>query len=246
MKNLYNIKNELYIISNNEDINENSYIITQDSRLVKVSYLLSKDIQQGGNKVILTTNKLLIKDGVQPIEDYFLEWLVKNPSCESVEVIKELVQIDQSNPVTKGCTALVQMYKIIIPREEYGFQDSIENSLNIMSIASSMFGKPEEPKQEYQSDCICENICRGFINVKCKQLKKQETVEEAAENHHNTFTKDLSYAETRRESFIEGAKWKAERCYTELLEWLASKDYLSDNVDHIKKEFEEYKGKNHE
>jgi hypothetical protein len=44
---------------------------------------------------------------------------------------------------------------------------------------------------------------------------KEETLEDAAENHHNTFTKDLSYAETRRESFIEGAKWQQERMYSE-------------------------------
>ena len=40
---------------------------------------------------------------------------------------------------------------------------------------------------------------------------KQETIEEAAENHHVTFTRDLSYAETRKESFIEGAKWQQEQ-----------------------------------
>jgi len=37
-------------------------------------------------KIILTTDQELIKDGVQAIDDEFLEWFVKNPSCESVEV----------------------------------------------------------------------------------------------------------------------------------------------------------------
>ncbi len=36
-------------------------------------------------KIILTTDQDLIKDGVQAIDDEFLEWFVKNPSCESVE-----------------------------------------------------------------------------------------------------------------------------------------------------------------
>jgi hypothetical protein len=96
MKNLYNIKNELYIISINEDINENDYIITKDGRLVQVSYLLSKDVQNG-HKVILTTNNLLINDGVQPIEDYFLEWFVKNPSCEEVEVGYGWIRLTETN-----------------------------------------------------------------------------------------------------------------------------------------------------
>ncbi len=71
----------MYITSENEVINENDYIITQDGRLVEVSYLLSKDVQSG-HKVILTTNKLLIANGVQAIGDEFLEWFVKNSSCE--------------------------------------------------------------------------------------------------------------------------------------------------------------------
>ena len=40
-------------------------------------------------KIILTTDQDLIKDGVQAIDDEFLEWFVKNPSCEVVEVEKD-------------------------------------------------------------------------------------------------------------------------------------------------------------
>jgi hypothetical protein len=39
-------------------------------------------------KIILTTDQDLIKDGVQAIDDTFLEWYVKNPSCEYVEARK--------------------------------------------------------------------------------------------------------------------------------------------------------------
>lgn len=38
------------------------------------------------NEVILTTDQDLIKDGVQAIDDEFLDWFVKNPNCEFVEV----------------------------------------------------------------------------------------------------------------------------------------------------------------
>lgn len=84
MKNLYKIDNELYIISNTENVNKNCWIIT-DGKLVQVSYLLSDEVAKG-NKIILTTNKLLIKDGIQAIDDEFLEWFVNNSSCEYVEV----------------------------------------------------------------------------------------------------------------------------------------------------------------
>ena len=35
-------------------------------------------------KIILTTDQDLIKDGVQAIDNEFLEWFVKNPSCEKI------------------------------------------------------------------------------------------------------------------------------------------------------------------
>jgi hypothetical protein len=47
-------------------------------------------IQPLVKKIILTTDQYLIKEGVKPIDDDFLEWFVKNPSCDKVE-IKELL-----------------------------------------------------------------------------------------------------------------------------------------------------------
>lgn len=62
-------------------------------------------------KIILTTDQDLIKDGVQAIDDEFLEWFVNNPSCESVE-------IEESNLLNTSRTYLgVDKYKIIIPKE---------------------------------------------------------------------------------------------------------------------------------
>jgi hypothetical protein len=58
-------------------------------------------------KIILTTDPDLIKDGVQAIDDEFLEWFVKNPSCEFVET-DESKYFDGSHGE----------YLIIIPQEE--------------------------------------------------------------------------------------------------------------------------------
>jgi len=58
-------------------------------------------------KIILTTDQNLIKDGVQAIDDEFLEWFVKNPSCEEVKV---------EGHIYKGQDETE--YKIIIPKEE--------------------------------------------------------------------------------------------------------------------------------
>ena len=62
--------------------------------------------------VILTTDPELIADGVQAIDDEFLEWFVKNPSCEEVGVQKGF-----ADGTTWGYYNFID-YKIIIPQEE--------------------------------------------------------------------------------------------------------------------------------
>ena len=47
---------------------------------------LNLERRLGVAKIILTTDPDLIAEGVQPIDDEFLQWFVKNPSCEFVEV----------------------------------------------------------------------------------------------------------------------------------------------------------------
>ena len=59
-------------------------------------------------KIILTTDQDLINN-VQSIDDEFLEWFVKNPSCEEVEVMNVP---DFIYGTKHSC------YKIIIPKEE--------------------------------------------------------------------------------------------------------------------------------
>jgi hypothetical protein len=67
-------------------------------------------------KIILTTDKDLIKDGVQAIDDEFLEWFVKNPSCENVEVVKGTFTVGEMSKLPLGTRNL--KYKIIIPKEK--------------------------------------------------------------------------------------------------------------------------------
>jgi hypothetical protein len=107
-----NIAKNIYITSD-EEIKEGDWHFKNDKMVTK-----SHIIDNTCKKIILTTDQDLIKDGVQPIDDEFLEWFVKNPSCEFVEVIKDLFQVNQNNPVLKGSTALVKQHKIIIPQEE--------------------------------------------------------------------------------------------------------------------------------
>jgi len=74
-------------------------------------------------KIILTTDADLIKDGVQTIPEKFLEWFAKNPSCEEVNVeskiTKDGVWTDLKGYVELPTTHSI-IHKIIIPSEEIG------------------------------------------------------------------------------------------------------------------------------
>ena len=80
-------------------------------------------------KIILTTDPDLIKDGVQAIDDEFLEWFVKNPSCESVEVGYGWIRLTETG--NEG-------YWVSIPDKQFEMQQ-------------------EEPKQETNMSNITAN-----------------------------------------------------------------------------------------
>ena len=96
-------------ITSDEEIKVNDYITDG----YKVWKWKDDSSLLGRKKVILTTDQDLIKDGVQAIDDEFLEWFVKNPSCESFKVDK-----NWNYPLDKNWE-----YKIIIPKEEPKQQD---------------------------------------------------------------------------------------------------------------------------
>jgi hypothetical protein len=86
----------------------------------------------GCKKIIITDNKDLIKDGVQAIDDTFLEWFVKNLSCERVEVKNYK---SSEYPLN---------YKIIIPQEEYKPLPDVNWESDIINKVWD----EDEPKQE--------------------------------------------------------------------------------------------------
>ena len=75
-------------------------------------------------KITLTTDQDLINDGVQEIDDEFLEWFVKNPKCEFIEVIDKLRYFNIDELRERHLNGLPYIYhekigyQIIIPKEE--------------------------------------------------------------------------------------------------------------------------------
>ena len=102
--------------------------------------LVGKYFADDWKKIILTTDQELIEDGVQAIDDEFLEWFVKNPSCEEVEV----KDVFKSSPIGFGNT--FDYYKIIIPSEENSIEAK-QRAKNYMRLKGAL-----EPKTKKYSD----------------------------------------------------------------------------------------------
>ena len=83
-------------ITSDEEIKEGDYVVQinfekTNTQVIKcetefqTKIANSKDGSFSKNKIILTTDQDLINDGVQEINDGFLEWFVKNPTCEFID-----------------------------------------------------------------------------------------------------------------------------------------------------------------
>jgi hypothetical protein len=102
-------KFNIYITSDEDIMIGNFYIAGVDIyKCLSSIELEDLSIDSYCKKIILTTDQELIKDGVQAIDDEFLNWFIKNPNCESVRIGKDysygnLEHFD---------------YKIIITKEE--------------------------------------------------------------------------------------------------------------------------------
>jgi hypothetical protein len=216
--------NELILsLTEVETVNNQNIYITSDEEIKEGDWVLGGlggiDIKKYGRyfaedwkKIILTTDPDLIADGVQAIDDEFLEWFVKNTSCEGVETkisrykhyykTGEIMTSSSPTPDFSSrnmqCEKVHPFYQIIIPKEE-----SKQETLTYTEAA-----KKEE---------------RIFNST---MTSKQETLEEAAENFANS-KKWINGGASNwvQFSFKKGAKWQSERGYSEEEVLQMYKDY---------------------
>lgn len=125
----------IYITTSDSEIKEGDWFIsTKSNNLFKADsieyfkyYNLIEDFNKSfylnsknARKIVFTDDEDLINDGIQPVTDEFLEWFIKNPNCECVEVGYGFIKLTETD--NKG-------YWISIFNAEFNIQE-------------------EEPKQE--------------------------------------------------------------------------------------------------
>ena len=207
---------------------------------------VNDDYKHNLKKIILTTDQDLIQDGVQSIDDEFLEWFVKNPSCEFIEV--EHNYIDW----------VVDNYKIIIPEEEPKYMLKGGSNAVFSSSTAITFSTKQEPKPIHQQiiDAVG-GACRfrEIAKIKPKEETIEEFIKEASEYYaHNYFNMhETNHYKALKQGFEEGAKWQAKRMHSEedMIEfaiWLYLEIGISKNKERSSKElfdewFEKFKKK---
>lgn len=195
-------------------------------------------IDEEDKKIILTDNQDLIKDGVQPIDDDFIKWFIKNP-CDEIFVNKIEAFDFQLDKYSYN-------YKIIIPKEDLGYTTKMGVEVSNEMVRKTMIPKEYFGKQgidikefERKANEIIEQVGHNNIidtwlekhgnpeiakqvEAEAKELCEEETLEEALER---IFDDNLYGVEHYRAGFLEAIKWQSKRMY--------SKEEVIEHLNHL-------------
>jgi len=106
-------------------------------------------------KIILTTDPQLIEDGIQAIDDTFLEWFIKNPSCENIEVSIMNKGYNKTEDIPYQ-----EFYKIIIPQEPK--QENCCTPIGQIKRYMNCVGCDRKPQQETLEQAYQRGYERGL------------------------------------------------------------------------------------
>ena len=202
-------------ITNDEEIKKDEFYLGDDNHI----YCLCTTVSSNGKKIILTTNADLIDEGIQAIDDEFLEWFVKNPSCEEVEVELQIksVQLPQKQ-LSKNSYDLsfrwidIAYYKIIIPKQEPKqtkwdkLNKELDDALELeFSLDKSIFDKmaslseSKEPKKESVFETAKSALRKHLLENKEKVAADLEEMRERSNTN-----KQETLEEAAERSYSEG------------------------------------------
>ena len=107
--NIHVLEKNIYITDNSE-IRDWWVLNTQTNKVYFVKGFYG--VQPHVKKIIITNDIDLILGGIQSISDEFLQWFVKNTSCESVKIVDDVECLPMPNIHIHK-----HIYKIIVPKE---------------------------------------------------------------------------------------------------------------------------------
>ena len=191
-KNLGIFNQNIYITSD-EEIKEGDYFIAYSVTIDKKPYISCaseyKERKKEKGKIILTTDVDLIKDGVQAIDDEFLEWFVKNPSCDEVPIITTIVLNEATHKTNIG----FENWRKEEPKQETTVTDDLKDILAHLTKMND-----RHKVQETLEEALSEHI---------KDIK-YPTLIQCAE-FGAKWRQERSYSEEEVRKIAEEVRWQA-------------------------------------
>jgi hypothetical protein len=230
IKSQENFRSQHIYIPSDEKPKEGDWVITPTNDIIQ----WAKVFQPIGKKIILTTDPTLIADGVQAIDDEFLQWFIKNPSCVFVEVSK----ICQKETISEWWTDLSdkELREVYIKTGNFHLggwghdigptEEDVEDmylkvhNLDLKELNFNVYYKIIIPSEEPKQDRTCSNNC----SVVCGECQILEHKQEPCDNCNN----DVCCCTIKKQETIEdGAnKWVFE---TNADRWSNNDDTVGDN-----------------
>jgi hypothetical protein len=210
-----NAVNQNIYITSDEEIKEDDWGLSRLNEVILFGRSYPKTLYK---KIILTTDQDLIEDGVQAIDDEFLEWFVKNPTCDYVEVEKQYVT--PLGDIVDTCYDNERLnYKIIIPKAEPKqdtpgigsetfqlFFDKKYASRDVLPVKIGIEEKAEnfaqarvhalKDKKEWNPDCIYHEAFNGYIfgsTETAEKLYSEEEVKRIIDLHSEFIDSKIDY-----------------------------------------------------
>jgi len=228
-------RNQHIYITSDEEIKEGDWVYFPISNeVLKIgngSFEASLEIvktNEDCKKIILTIDPTLIADGVQAIDDEFLEWFVKNPTCEFVNI-----ELEARFPMYKTFKEDIDTppfygnlkRKMIIPQEE-SKQLPIKNLYESTLQERVSLGLDRELQR--QKDNGKKFISDEEIDVIVDQVIKEELEKSKSLKTENIPEEEHSYLQGFIDQFDDGElgeldsnEWDA----LQFLEWLKLNNY---------------------
>jgi hypothetical protein len=234
-------------ITNDVEIKDGDWMIRGNEQPTLVTPNFFWDFGVRYYKIILTTDPTLIADGVQAIDDEFLEWFVKNPSCEFVEVGYGWIRLTETNnegywvSIPDNQYEMTQeepkqikcydMYNQVLSEGDYvdvqkdGVQLIYKKEDN--QLYFKPYGKEHRVSTYFSNDLAkCDEVGNWINNDRYEDIvekPKQETIEER-EPYWDIIDKKAEQnnridLDAYANGVQDGVKWQAEKMYIEAIEF---------------------------
>jgi hypothetical protein len=218
-------------ITSDEEIKDGDWMIRGNEQPTLVTPNFFWDFGVKYYKIILTTDQDLIEDGVQAIDNEFLEWFVNNPSCEFIQTKRledgQYFDYLEDNSVIEG---IYENYKIIIPQEEPKQDSNFYKKLKF-----SFSEKLKQYFEETPREKILEDWAKSaeFDNV-------GPTVDDFLNNTKKMYSEEemINFAE-----FVATYSDKNRNVNGEMLHAKSKYDGAERTIDLLEKWFEQFKNK---